>query len=109
MQAGKTHEPGGMFFAKPRKGNYTCRKVVIFIRWLWMLPDKLPQRNISQVRWLITGLLAPDNAFLPGVNCGLGAICEVKFAQDIADMAFDGTNADDEFVSDFLIGEASGN
>jgi hypothetical protein len=42
MQAGKTHEPGGMFFTKPRKGNYTCRKVAIFIRWLWMLLDKLP-------------------------------------------------------------------
>ncbi len=54
------------------------------------------------------GLLAPHNAFLPGVNRSLGTICKVKFAQYVADMTFDCANADDQFISDFLIGEASG-
>ena len=54
------------------------------------------------------GLIAPYDAFLPGVNRGLGAICQVQFAQDIADMTLYGTNADDQVFGDFLVGESSG-
>ena len=54
-------------------------------------------------------LLAFYNPLLPGVNCRLSAVCEVKFAQDVADMPFNSANADDEFLGNFLIGEPSGN
>jgi len=36
--------------------------------------------------------LAPNNALLPGVNGSLGAVCQVKFAEDVADMAFNGVD-----------------
>jgi hypothetical protein len=32
----------------------------------------------------------------------------MKFAQDIADMAFDRANAYDQLISDYLVGKASG-
>ena len=37
---------------------------------------------------------AADDAFLPGINGGLGAVGQMQLAQDVADMSFDGVIAD---------------
>ena len=67
-----------------------------------------PQRNVSQVRCYLSGSFALNNSFLPGVNRGLGSICEVQLAQYVADMALDRADADHKVVSDFLVGKTPG-
>ena len=54
-------------------------------------------------------LFAPHNPLLPGVNCCLGAIGQMQFAQNITDMAFDRANTDHQIFRYFLIGVPSGN
>ena len=42
--------------------------------------------------------IAADNALLPGVHGGLGAVSKVQLAQDVADMSFDGVIADHQLL-----------
>ena len=48
-------------------------------------------------------LVAPDNAFTPGINGGLGAVAEVQFAEDIADVSLDRLGAEAEAVGDLAV------
>jgi hypothetical protein len=41
-----------------------------------------------------------DESLLPGECCGLGAIGEVEFGEDFADVGLDGAFGDDEALGD---------
>ncbi len=48
-------------------------------------------------------LIASDNAFTPGVNGGLGAVAEVQFAEDIADVILNRLWTDKERLSNIIV------
>lgn len=51
---------------------------------------------------------ALDDAFLPGVNSYLGSVSKVQLAEDVANVAFDGVLADDQFLSDLVVAQSIG-
>jgi hypothetical protein len=50
-------------------------------------------------------LLAMDDTALPGVDCHLGPVGDVKFAQDVTDMPFDGVLAEGQLFGDLAVAE----
>ena len=48
-------------------------------------------------------VIAADNALLPGVDRCLGAVGQVQFAQDIADMSLNRIFANDQLRRDLII------
>lgn len=57
-------------------------------------------RNLVSQKGL---LVAPDNAFTPCVNGGLGAVAEVQFAEDIADVTLNRLWTDKERLSNIIV------
>jgi hypothetical protein len=53
-------------------------------------------------------LIPADDAFLPGINGGLGAVGQMKFAQDVADVSFNRIVADKKLCGDFLVAQSIG-
>jgi hypothetical protein len=48
-------------------------------------------------------LFAVDDPCLPGIGCRLGAVDQVQFAEDVADMPLDRTHADHQLIGDLVI------
>jgi hypothetical protein len=44
-----------------------------------------------------------NQSLLPGKDCGLGSICEMQLAEDVADVTFDSIFADYQRLSNFAI------
>jgi hypothetical protein len=60
--------------------------------------------RLTNTRCLDLARLEFDNAFSYGQNCGLGAIIDVEFMEDIADMIFDCFFTQIQDVGNFLVG-----
>ena len=48
-------------------------------------------------------LFAADDPCLPGIGCRLGAVDQVQFAENVADMPLDSTHTDDKLIGDLVI------
>lgn len=49
------------------------------------------------------GSFSSDQTFLPGIDCSLRSIRQVQFAQDVADVPLDRSQADHELIGDSLV------
>ena len=85
----------GRFFTALKQKSVSVGFFATSVKW-----PSFEAKNLVSQKGL---LVAPDNAFTPCVNGGLGAVAEVQFAEDIADVTLNRLWTDKERLSNIIV------